>query len=669
MKGRFLAIIGCLCIIVSQIAPTSHAIRTTVRVGFSSGMAPYQYVANDGTPEGFHIALLQKIADHGDLVLELIPYATTTAAMDALQQGDLDVVLGVPHKQYSDYKVAFSDIVSTANLCLIGEKELVENHGEEYLEHSTIAVEFRLVNYSFFLHTKRNLILQADQKCTIEALQARSVDAVVANKDCALYYLESADLLEDYEILNNHIATIEYKIAIRSSDWYLKQTIDNSLKELRTAGTYGQLYDEWIKPDSGVDYVRIIRIASVLASVIVIFCGSYFITNYRAKKQLTRQVQEQTAALSAVNLELNQRTLQAEADSKLRNTILEASSAGMVMINQNRAVEYMNTVAMKLEGISSYQVGDQLKSDSVIGKIVRALNFNDSLQNWPENEQTIRIPEKDSKTDRQYRYSLHRVVNVNDEPSILISVEDVTAEERERAAFFEKEKNKTLNGLIAGIAHEIRNPLTAIRTSAEMMESKGNNEKFRAAFSQYIPQEIARITRLIDNLLDYARPGKSKIEPVALRETIPVVYELAKMSAKDVDITLSMDQTDELVFVGDRDKIKQTLFNIVLNSIEAVRHKMTLLGDAHGIDIRVEGTEDCVRIQICDDGIGMTDEELARCTEPFYSTKLAGTGIGLAYTKQYVEEIGGTLKIDSRKNEYTCVELQLPKSLKGGATK
>ena len=202
-----------------------------------------------------------------------------------------------------------------------------------------------------------------------------------------------------------------------------------------------------------------------------------------------------------------------------------------------------------------------------------------------------------------------------------------------------------------------------------MMESKGNNEKFRAAFSQYIPQEIARITRLIDNLLDYARPGKSKIEPVSLRETVPVVYELAKMSAKDVDITLYMDQTDELVFVGDRDKIKQTLFNIVLNSIEAVRHKTTLQGDARGIDIRVEGTEDTVRIQICDDGIGMTEEELARCTEPFYSTKLAGTGIGLAYTKQYVEEIGGTLTIDSRKNEYTCVELQLPKSLKGGTIK
>ena len=669
MKGRLIAVVFCFCIVFSLIAPSAHAIRTTVRVGFCFGMAPYQYLGEDGMPEGLHLELLQNIAERSNLVTELIPYESTTVAMDALEKGDIDLVLGVPEMQHMNANVMFSDIISTANLCLLAPTGTAESHGEEYLENSIIAVEYRLVNYNFFLHAKRNLMLQANQKATMEALKTDSVEAVVANKDCALYYLREDNLLDDYEILNNHIATIEYKIAIRNSDWYLRQIIDSSLKELRTTGAYSKLYDEWILPAKSVDYVRVIRIASVIVSVVLLFSGAYLVAGYRTKKELTRRVREQTAALSAANLELNQRALQAEAESKLRNTILEASSAGMVMIGQNQTIEYMNAVAMKIEDIPCYQVGDRIKANSVLGKIVAALEQNGDLQNWECNEQTIKISENSSKVSRQYRYNIHKVTNVNDEPSILISVEDVTVEERERAAFFEREKNKTLNGLIAGIAHEIRNPLTAIRTSAEMMESKGNNEKFRAAFSQYIPQEIARITRLIDNLLDYARPGKSKIEPVSLHEAIPVVYELAQMSAKDVDITLNMEQTDDLVFVGDRDKIKQALFNIVINSIEAVRHKRTVQGNAHGIDIHVEGTENTVRIQVCDDGIGMTAEELDRCTEPFYSTKLAGTGIGLAYTKQYVEEIGGTLTINSRKNEYTCVELQLPKSLKGGAIK
>ena len=660
MRRRFAVTALCLCIILLQIAPSSHAIQTVVRVGFCSEMAPYQYVTADGTAEGLHLALLEKIVERSDLIAELIPYETTTEAMDALENGDIDMVLGVPHDQYKRYKVVFSDVVSTANLCLIAPKGVAENNNQKYLENSIIAVEYRLVNYNFFIHVGKNLMLQANQKATIEMLQLNAVNAVVANKDCALYYLEKAGLLDDYEILNNHIATLEYTFAIRNSDWYLIQAIETSLKELRTTGAYGQLYDEWIKSSGDVDYMRIIRIAGAIISLILVFGGFYLITNYRAKKQLTRLVQEQTAALSAANLELNQRTLQAEAESKLRNTILESSSAGMIMIAPDQSVEYMNTVAMKMAGVRSYQVGDYLNPETVPGRIVATHEVNDDGRTWKKYERTIKISENESRMSRHYRYSVHEATNINGEPSTLISIEDVTVQERERAAFFEREKNKTLNNLIAGIAHEIKNPLTAIRTSAEMMESKGNNEKFRAAFSLYIPQEIARITRLIDSLLDYARPSRSRIEPVALSDTIRAVCELAQMSAKGIDITLEIDHTKELMVIGDRDKIKQALFNIVINSIEAVRFKNDMQGNAHKIDISARELKDGVQIVICDDGIGMTNEEIEHCMEPFYSTKPAGTGIGLAYTKQYIEEIGGTLAIKSMKNQYTCVELRLP---------
>ena len=70
--------------------------------------------------------------------------------------------------------------------------------------------------------------------------------------------------------------------------------------------------------------------------------------------------------------------------------------------------------------------------------------------------------------------------------------------------------------------------------------------------------------------------------------------------------------------------------------------------------------EDMVLISVCDTGVGMNEEELRRCTEPFYTTKPAGTGIGLAITHQYIEEIGGELKISSEKNQFTCVEILLP---------
>ena len=70
-----------------------------------------------------------------------------------------------------------------------------------------------------------------------------------------------------------------------------------------------------------------------------------------------------------------------------------------------------------------------------------------------------------------------------------------------------------------------------------------------------------------------------------------------------------------------------------------------------------------IDVKISDDGVGMSPEELAHCTEPFYTTKPAGTGIGLAISKQYIEEIGGTITISSEKNRYTCVEIRLPKRI------
>ena len=192
------------------------------------------------------------------------------------------------------------------------------------------------------------------------------------------------------------------------------------------------------------------------------------------------------------------------------------------------------------------------------------------------------------------------------------------------------------------------------------MEKKGHNEKFRQAFTEHIPQEIDRITRLIDNLLDYARPGVSKIEEVSLPEVIRSVYELSKVTAKKTQILLNIAEETGLTVRGDRDKLKQSLLNLMINSIEATKNMAARDNKIHNITIDCYTENDSAVIRITDDGIGMTEQELERCTTPFWTTKKAGTGIGLALAKQYIEEAGGRMKIDSAKNQFTCVEIQLP---------
>ena len=342
----------------------------------------------------------------------------------------------------------------------------------------------------------------------------------------------------------------------------------------------------------------------------------------------------------------------------------------MVLIDRNHSIEYMNRNAMKMAGISSYKVGASLEDLKIFSDVLQRVGGDIFEKEWESRTGIIDLYRKRSRAGKEkYRWNIQKMTSYGNQTGALLTVENITTEEREREAAFEKEKNETLNNLIAGIAHEIKNPLTAINASAAMMEKKGHNEKFRQAFSEHIPQEIDRITRLIDNLLDYARPGVSNIEEVVLPEVIQSVYELSKVTAKNTQITMELRDNEKLVIRGDRDKLKQSLLNLMINSVEATKNMASRDNETHHISIDCYVENDNAVIRITDDGTGMTEHELERCTTPFWTTKKAGTGIGLALTKQYIEEAGGQLTIDSIKNQFTCVEIQLPVSNREEGTK
>lgn len=644
-------------LVIALLPVRAKAIRTAVRVGFCPYIAPYQYLDGNGKPCGLHLELMNAVAENCDLVPEYVTFPNTGDAIEALRKGEIDIALGVPKNQYLNNEIRLTDVVAVGDLCLVASEEMAERY-RSFSEIGRIAVEYRLVGYNYLLAQSSSVLFRATQEDSIHSLLRGDVGLVVAVKGCVLHYLNQYGTADNYEIVNNHVAAIEYTAAVRSSDWYLCENINNSLTRIRASGLYGRMYDQWIRTGDEAGFADVLRRVAPFAAAVLLIFIIYFTFSYYTKKRLTEQVQARTAELYEANEELKRRTVHAEAESRLRNLIIESTYAGIVMTDAKGNVQYMNHVAMHMAGIGAYQPGDTVSADSPVGKAISSAGEGEPSSNWTDRKVSFEIAEPNSPDARKYRCGIHKSVLDSGEPGILFSIEDVTVEERERAAFFEKEKNKTLNNLIAGIAHEIKNPLTTIRASAEMIESKGNSEKFRQAFSRYIPQEIGRITRLIDNLLDYARPAKSRIERVELTDVLRSVYELSTVGAKGTEVRLELNGNDSLPFVGDSDKIRQALINIVLNGLEATRYKP---GDGHSVVISVGEREGQIRISVRDDGVGMTEEELARCTDPFYTTKPAGTGIGLAITRQYIEEIGGSIHLESEKGEYTQVDILLPK--------
>jgi polar amino acid transport system substrate-binding protein len=181
----------------------------------------------------------------------------------------------------------------------------------------------------------------------------------------------------------------------------------------------------------------------------------------------------------------------------------------------------------------------------------------------------------------------------------------------------------------------------------------------REAFVRFIPNEVDRINQLIEGLINYARPVKCEKEQVNLAAIIKECLYFTHIASKLGNICFSTDLDDTAVICANRDRIKQSMINIIMNGIESMEKKLqSSPAKSLLMSIRVHKDMESAWVCIKDEGVGMSEFDIKQCTEPFYTTKKAGTGLGLALVKQFVEENDGVLDIHSKVGCYTEIMLQ-----------
>lgn len=180
----------------------------------------------------------------------------------------------------------------------------------------------------------------------------------------------------------------------------------------------------------------------------------------------------------------------------------------------------------------------------------------------------------------------------------------------------------------------------------------------------YVPNEVDRINRLIDNLIHYAKPTVRHPQRVCVEELVGDSLALIRPVLRKSHFQLEQDVAADLYIFADRDQIKQVIINILLNGIEAMESKCAAAPQPQSltISVRAAGQEDKVSIVIRDEGTGMTEQELSFCRDPFFSTKDTGTGLGLSLCEQYINENSGVMEIDSVKDQYTQISLIFERS-------
>jgi two-component system sensor histidine kinase HydH len=232
-----------------------------------------------------------------------------------------------------------------------------------------------------------------------------------------------------------------------------------------------------------------------------------------------------------------------------------------------------------------------------------------------------------------------------------------------------QERLAALGGMAAVLAHEIRNPLGAIKGLAQFLGEKRTGDATQAEMTQTIAAEATRLERLVKDLLAYARPRPPELQPTDLSVALREVLALGQPAADATGVKVRLEASDALPRVmADPEQMKQLFGNLVLNALQAMPNGGTLTVGGKVIsdfgsrisDSATRNPQSAIVIEVEDTGPGIPEADLPRIFEPFYTTRAKGTGLGLAICRQIVEAHGGTIRVARTGPEGTTIEVTLP---------
>jgi signal transduction histidine kinase len=269
--------------------------------------------------------------------------------------------------------------------------------------------------------------------------------------------------------------------------------------------------------------------------------------------------------------------------------------------------------------------------------------------------------------DLSFRVSIHR----DDEIGSLATAFNEMAERLMQREKELKESQSTLRradrlsslGLLtAGLAHEIRNPLVAIRTFTQLLPERYEDAEFREGFQGLALKEVDRICGLINDLLSFARPSRPSVAEENMNDVVDGIARILETEAKEkaVEITRNFALNLPKVWI-DREQMKQVFMNLILNAIQAMKE-----GGSIFISTRLTSRNGAapsgqfVQVEVRDTGVGIPAENLDHIFDPFFTSKDEGSGLGLSISHQIVQEHGGYVTVESKVGMGTTFFVNLP---------
>jgi hypothetical protein len=260
--------------------------------------------------------------------------------------------------------------------------------------------------------------------------------------------------------------------------------------------------------------------------------------------------------------------------------------------------------------------------------------------------------------ERVVKLQVAPFVTSNDEPTgTIVIFEDVTARVELETQLQLREKMASLGLLAAGVAHEVNTPLTGISSFTQMLLDQSPEGDPKTALLEKIERQTERASKIVNNLLNFARQGRASFVPVQLNDVVRDVLSLLEHQLTRARVKVRLDLSESLPEVlGDENKLQQVFLNLILNAQDA-------MSSGGWLSIRTSLHRDEVAVVVSDTGQGISQEDIKRIYDPFFTTKRAGasgTGLGLSITYGIIQEHSGQIQVESSVGQGTSFQIRLP---------
>lgn len=334
---------------------------------------------------------------------------------------------------------------------------------------------------------------------------------------------------------------------------------------------------------------------------------------------------------------------------RLNQSIVETIPSGLLTVLDTGLIIQANPGAMEILGLPLEKA---LEAQTKVQDLFPSGTFSGSA--WPEIlNHEVRISKSDET--QILNLTLHAQA-LGEKPTFLLVIEDQTQVRKLEYAIRQSEKLAAVGQLATGIAHEIRNPLAGISGSIELLSQQAQSDDDRK-LTRIILREIDRLNNLISEFLDFAKPEKPPVDPVDMQLMLDEVLTHVKLTPNfRQDIDFQRITNGKIFIRGHRDKLRQAFLNMVINACQALDKV-----ENPWLKISTLEVNERIRVEISDNGCGMSDAVVKRMFEPFMTTKPKGTGLGLAITHKIFETHQAQIFVESKVGEGTRITIDFPR--------